>query len=210
MNNIQPNSHKYKREQQAKADSEKKRVEKKVISGTAKIKKKSEVRKFADVFIAEDAASVKRFVVDDLLVPGLKKLIVSIIKNSAEMIFGETGDRDRFSTGSRVGYISYDKYSRQRDDRRDRGASVRNRFDYDDIIFETRGDAEAARSQMEELIDRYGFCTVADLYDSVQLSAPYTSNKYGWTSLPAICNAEVVRLRDGGYILKLPRIEVLD
>lgn len=209
MEKIQPNSHKYKREQQEKAAGEKKKVGK-VISGTAKIKKKSEARKFADVFIAEDASNVKKFVVEDLLIPGVKKLIVSIIKNSAEMIFGETGDRDRFSTGSRVGYISYDKYARQRDDRRERNTAPRNRFDYDEIIFETRGDAEAARSQMEELIDRYGFCTVADLYDSVQLSAPYTSNKYGWTSLPAICNAEVVRLRDGGYILKLPRIEVLD
>ena len=209
MDKYPPNSHKYKQEQKEAAD--KKRVEKKVISGTAKIKKKSEARKFADVFIAEDAANVKKFVVEDLLIPGVKKLIVSIIKNSAEMIFGETGaDRDRFSNGSRVGYISYDKYSRQRDDRRDRNTVSRNRFDYDDIVFETRGDAEAARSQMEELIDRYGFCTVADLYDSVQLSAPYTSNKYGWTSIPAICNAEVVRLRDGGYILKLPRIEVLD
>lgn len=180
----------------------------KVVSGTAKVKKKSEVRKFADIFIAEDAAEVKRFIVDDLVVPGIKKLIVSIIKNSAEMIFGETGDRDRFSSGARLGYISYDKYSSsRRDDRRDRNTRTRTRFDYEDVIFESRADAENARMQMEEVIDKYGFVTVSDLYDMADLSAPYTGNRYGWTN---IRTAEPMRLRDGGYILKLPRIEVLD
>lgn len=207
MDKFQPNSHKYKQEQKEKAASESRNIQK-VVSGTAKVKKKSEVRKFADIFIAEDAAEVKRFVVEDLIVPGVKKLIVSIIKNSAEMIFGETGDRDRFSSGARLGYISYDKYSAsRRDDRRDRNTKARTRFDYEDVIFESRADAENARMQMEEVIDKYGFVTVSDLYDMADLSAPYTGNRYGWTN---IRSAEPVRLRDGGYILKLPRIEVLD
>lgn len=207
MDKFQPNSHKYKQEQKEKAAAESRNIQK-VVSGTAKVKKKSEVRKFADIFIAEDAAEVKRFVVEDLVVPGVKRLIVSIIKNSAEMIFGETGERDRFSSGARLGYISYDKYSAsRRDDRRDRNTKARTRFDYEDVIFESRADAENARMQMEEVIDKYGFVTVSDLYDMADLSAPYTGNRYGWTN---IRSAEPVRLRDGGYILKLPRIEVLD
>ena len=70
-----------------------------------------------------------------------------------------------------------------------------------DITFETRGDAEAVLEQMDDVIDRYGIVTVADMYDMADLTAPYTSNKYGWTS---INSAEVVRVRDG-YILKLPK-----
>lgn len=208
MNKFPPNSHKYKQEQKEKATAGESRQIQKVVSGKAKVKKKSEVRKFADIFIAEDFGEVKRFVVEDLVVPGVKKLIVSIIKNSAEMIFGESGERDRFSSGARLGYISYDKYSAsRRDDRRDRAPKSRTRFDYEDVIFESRADAENARLQMEEVIDKYGFVTVSDLYDMADLSAPYTGNRYGWTN---VRNAEPVRLRDGGYILKLPRIEVLD
>ena len=208
MDKFQPNSHKYKQEQKQKAAEGESRKIQKVVSGTAKVKKKSEVKKFADIFIAEDWDTVKKFIVEDMLVPGVKRLTVSIIKNTAEMIFGETGERDRFSSGARLGYISYDKYSSsRRDERRDRGTKTRTRFDYEDVIFETRADAENARMQMEEVIEKYGFVTVSDLYDMADLSAPYTGNRYGWTN---IRTAEPIRLREGGYILKLPRIEVLD
>ena len=60
---------------------------------------------------------------------------------------------------------------------------------------------------MDELIDAYGFVTVADLYDLVGVTGNYTDNKYGWTS---IRNAEPVRARGGGYILKLPRAIPID
>ena len=59
---------------------------------------------------------------------------------------------------------------------------------------------------MNEIIDRYGVVTVADLYDMADLSAPYTSNKYGWTS---VRNVEIGRVRDG-YVLKLSRAMPID
>ena len=70
------------------------------------------------------------------------------------------------------------------------------------MIFESRGEAEAALSKMDEVIDVYGTVSVADLYDMCDLTAPYTSNRYGWSNIQT---AEVARLRDGGYVLKLPR-----
>ena len=59
---------------------------------------------------------------------------------------------------------------------------------------------------MVDLIDTYGFVTVADMYDMAGLQAPYTSNKYGWTN---IRTAETVRGRDG-YMLKLPKAMPID
>ena len=59
---------------------------------------------------------------------------------------------------------------------------------------------------MEEVIDHYGFVTVADMYEMANMSAPFTANKYGWTS---IRTAEPVRVRDG-YILKLPKAMPID
>ena len=56
--NYKPNSHKYKEEQ--KAANDEKRAEK-VVQGKVKVKKKGEVRKFADVFVAEDAHNVKDY-----------------------------------------------------------------------------------------------------------------------------------------------------
>ena len=174
----------------------------KVVRGEVKTKKKSEVRKFADVFISEDVSNVKSYIVMDVLIPAAKKAISDIVTNGIDMIlYGETRSRKNSSTG----YVSYTRYS-DRDRREDRSRDSRSGFDYRELLFETRGDAEAVREQMELMIDRYGMVTVADLYDMADKSAPYTSNRYGWTS---VRNAEVVRVRDG-YEIKLPSALPID
>lgn len=79
-----PNSHRFREKQQ-----EEKRV-KKVVSGTVKIKKKGEMRKLADVFISEDVANVKSYVLMDVLVPAIKKAIVDIVENGINMVLMAT------------------------------------------------------------------------------------------------------------------------
>ena len=202
--NPKPNSHKYKAEQQSSVKEREKMQ--KVVKGTAKVKKKSAANKLTDVFIAEDASNVKSYIFTDVLVPAAKKLISDIVRDGIEMLlYGGTGRSGRDSHSSRPSYVQYSKYSDRRDDRR-YVPDVRNRFDFGDIIFETRGEAEAVREQMDDVIDRYGFVTVADMYDMAGLTEPYTANKYGWTN---IRTAEAVRMRDG-YILKLPKPMPID
>lgn len=196
-----PNSHRSKEEQKS---TDAKKVEK-VVKGTVKTKKKSEVRKFTDAFISEDAANVKSYVLLDVIIPTIKKTVVDIVTDSIHMIFLGTTARGKSSSGGTK--INYSNFYDPRDDRRYSEPRVnRNRFDYDDLIFESRGEAEAVLDQMEELIDRYHVVTVADMYDMADMTAPYTSNKYGWSNLR---NAEIIRVRDG-YIIKLPRAMVID
>lgn len=93
MEEYKPNSHKSKEEQKNLVPE--KRVEK-VISGTVKPKKKSEVQKFADVFISEDVNNVKSYIVMDVLVPAIKKAISDIVTNGIDMIlYGEAGKSKR-------------------------------------------------------------------------------------------------------------------
>ena len=175
-----------------------------VVSGVAKTRKKSEVSKFANIFISEDVSNVKSYILMDVLVPTFKKAILGAIDM---MLNGGKGSgySDRQSA-PKVSYRSY--YDDPRDDRRYSDApKVRARFDYDDIIYENRGDAEAVLDQMYDVVDHYGIVTVADMYDMARLPQPYTSNKYGWTRLR---NVEVVRLRDGRYMLKLPKALPID
>ncbi len=180
---------------------DKKHIEK-VINGTAKVRKKSEVAKLKDAFISEDAANVKTYILTDVLIPEIKRLLVNIIKDSADMFFNghvrRDGKRDRYNGD----YVSYDRFSSSRgDDRRRYESSRPSRFNYDDIVFNTRGDAEAVLDAMASDIRKYGFVTVSDLYDMVEQTAPFTGNNYGWTD---IRSATVERVYDG-YILKLPR-----
>lgn len=195
-----PNSNKYKKEQEEKKKEEKKLTS--VVSAGAKTKKKSEMAKLSDIFISEDIHNVKSYVFLDVLVPAIKKAISDIVTNGIDMIlYGDSGQSDRKRSGaSKVSYGSY--YRSDRD--RDRRESVRARsgFDFDDIVFDNRGDAESVLTAMEDVIDQYGVVSVGDLYDLADVSTNnYAINKYGWTDLRS---AEVVRTRDG-YMIKLPR-----
>ena len=167
---------------------------------TGKTRKKNEVRKFADAFISEDVHSVKDYIIQEVLLPAAKKAISEMVSSGIDMLlYGEAKsrnkDRDR---GSRVSYTKY--YERERDYERGTRTRVRG-YDYDDIILDTRREAEEVLDRMQDLVDTYGMVSVADLYDLVGISGSYTDNKYGWMHLRG---ADVQRVRDG-YLLKLPK-----
>ena len=196
-----PNSMKYKNEH--KDTHEEKKVEK-VVKGTV-VKKKNGVRKFTDIFISEDVANVKSYVLMDVLVPAIKKAISDIVTDGIDMIlYGGTGGNRKRSTNS--SYVSYRSYSDRKNDGPSDSSSSRIGYSYDDIILNTRSEAEEVLLSMTDLLDRYGVVSVADLYDLVGVTGNYTDNRYGWTN---IRNAEVVHVRDG-YLLKFPRAKLID
>lgn len=197
MNEYKPNSHKAK-----KTEERTKKVDK-VVTGKVKTKKKSEMSKFKDVFISEDISNVKSYVFLDVLIPAIKKALSDIIVNGTDMmLYGDIRDRKRSGSGN------YRNYSTS--GTRDSRGSERRRvgYDFDDIILDSRGEAEEVLSRMDELMDTYGVVSVADLYDLVGVSCNYTDNKYGWTG--SLRTAEAVRVRDGGYMLKLPRAVLIE
>lgn len=189
--NYQPNSHKAREEK--KEDAPKKIVEK-VVNGNVRTKR-NDARKFAEVFIAEDVKDVKSYILLDIIVPAIKRAIVSTV----EGLFGEAGSRKGNTNAS---YVSYRNYSDNRNDRVASTNRTRTGYSYNDIILDSRGEAEEVLTRMDELIDTYGEVTVADLYDLVGVTGEYTDNRYGWTSIK---NAEVVRAHGGGYLIKLPK-----
>lgn len=195
MNDYQGNSHRSKETVKNEAVQTKK-VER-VANG--KTRRKNELRKLADDFISEDVRSVKDYIVQEVILPTVKKAISEAISGGIDMLlYGETRPKNRGRNEGRVSYTKY--YERERD--YDRGARNRVRgYDYDDIILDTRREAEEVLDRMADLIDTYGVVSVADLYDLVGINGSYTDNKYGWTHLR---NADVQRVREG-YLLKLPK-----
>ena len=192
------NSHRSK-EGKTEALTDRKKVEK-VVHGRVRTKPKSGVSKITDIFISEDAANVKSYIVMDVLVPAVKKAISDIVRDGIDMIlYGESRGR---KSSSALGYVSYRDYSRSDDRDRFRDSRSRSSYAHDDIVLDSRGEAEEVLTRMDELIDTYGNVSVADLYDLVGKSSEYTDNKYGWTN---IRNAEPIRVRDG-YMLKLPKV----
>lgn len=203
---VVPNSNKYKESQkEAAAKKEEREIKKVITNGSVKTKKKTGLRKLTESVVSENASEVKGYLLSDVLIPALKKLVFDIISDGSSMfLFGKSS---RAGGGRHSGsYISYTSYSNKDREQGRYSTATRTRFNYDELIFPSRGEAEAVLMQMEDVIARYGFVTVCDLYDMVDLTAPYTSQKYGWTN---IRNAEAVRTFDG-YVLKLPKATLID
>ena len=212
MENYTPNSHKYKAEQKEKekaATEERKKVEK-VTSGVVKVKKKSETRKFLDNLMGDQVQDIKSSIKNDYIIPAIRNTIWDVFTNTLDMILfgGSGGGRSRRrSTSDKISYRSfYDDRrsdSRRYDDRRDRS---RSGFDYDELVLETRGEAQAVLNAMDNMMDEYKIVSVADMYDLIGETCPYTAYKYGWTN---IRNAEIVRVHDG-YIIRMPKAMPID
>lgn len=197
--NLPDNSHKNRNEKKEAAANNEKRVEK-VIKGKAKVKK-NEMRKLTDVFISEDVANVKSYILMDVIVPAVKKAIYDLVVGTLDMsLYGGRGG-DKRSTADKVSYrTDYNGVSRRDDRTYNRNRTVSG-YSYDDIVVDTRGEAETVLMRMDEIMEEYESVRVADLYDLVGVTGNYTDNNYGWTN---IRNAEVVRVRDG-YKIKMPR-----
>ena len=158
MNDIKPNSHKYKAE-----NSEKKKIEPVVKSG-AKLRKKNELQKVAGSIISEDAKSVKSYILMDVLVPAIKDAIEDIVTNGIRMLLrGDTSARRSGPSGG-ISHISYNKAY----DRRDRSSLDRPRgvMDFDDLILPTRYEAEEVLRSLDDLIETYRIVSVADMYEA--------------------------------------------
>lgn len=198
--NLPDNSKAARKEKQVIASntepSEDKRVEK-IVHGTVK-KRENKVRKLTDIFIADDVTNVKDYILMDVIVPSVKKAIYDLIVGALDMsLYGGRGGGDsRRPVADKVSYRDYNSVTRR--DTRQRTTSS---YSYDDIVLDTRGEAEAVLSRLDEIMDEYKIVRVADLYDLVGVSGDYTDNNYGWTN---IRNAKVVRVRDG-YKIDMPR-----
>lgn len=183
----------------------------KVISGSVVQKKKPLFKRMCESFLGDDINSVSSYIIHDVIIPATKNTISDMVSGGIEMLlFGESkGTRTRRDKGK--SYVSYSNYYNKSDSRRDDKKDTRSRnnrasHNFDDIVLESRGEAEEVLSHLVDLVDDYGTASVADLYDLVGITGNFTDNKYGWTNLR---EARVSRVRDG-YLIELPRTVVLE
>lgn len=181
----------------------------KPITNNVAVKKESEFKKFKKNFFAEDAKTVKGQVFTSVIIPGIQRLITDMVKTSIDVLI--YGGRSKDNRDSRAGYVSYSSYSNRnaRSEYNKIPEAVYNKnsaFSFNEVVLFDRGDAEEVLMSLRDQIDRYGMVSVADFYDMVGQSAPYTANKYGWRNLD---NVVIDRVRDG-YSINFPKATPLE
>ena len=177
-----------------------------VVSGKVIKKQRTFGQKLAETFFGDDARSVGDYLLNDILVPAMKSTLSDMVGGGIEMLlFGErkSSTRGRLFRDRDRSYVPYNRMSRRDDvdDRRYISKAARSRHDFDEIILETRGEAEDVLSHVVDIIDDYGVASVADYYDLLGVEGNFTDNKYGWTN---VSDAYITRTRDG-YSIRLPR-----
>lgn len=128
----------------------------------------------------------------------MRKALSDIICEKVDkLIFNDKASR---TNGYRV---SYRNYSENRND--SNRVSYRDynpkRHVTEEIIFDSKKDAEDILAKMNEFIDTYGFVTIADYYELCSIEkSTFRDNQYGWTNLDEM---EVAHCRNG-YFIKMP------
>ena len=187
------------------APTEHKQKLQQVVNKPATRKKETTADKIKKAFFGEEVTNVKDYMIFDIAIPALRATISDMLCGGIQAVFGGSYKK------SKKGGIDYASVNRNRiasnRDREDRSYSSRS-TPVDDILIETRAEAEEVLSQLSDLAYDYGQASYADLYDLVGISANFTDEKYGWFK-GDLRTASVRRVRDG-YLLVLPRASRLD
>ena len=196
-------------EKTEKTEKTEKRVER-VTTGEVTRRKPNVGKRLSNIFVQGDANSATTFVLHEVLVPAARDIVAEAFAQWFDrLLFGESRTSMR-RTNRPNGHVSYNRMSSRmsgpdRADRRDLSNTGRSSHNFDEIVLETRNEADEVLDNLYSLINTYDEATVADLYELVGISGQYTDSKWGWTELRG---AGVTRVRNG-YLLDLPRPEPL-
>lgn len=205
MEGYEPNSFRYKEEKKAKERPKDLKIEK-VVTGEVIRHKKKLLRRAAEALGLPEGRGTLDYLLKDIGIPMLKEMLYTFVVSGASMtLFNEVRDRTRFgsgytpySKGSRITVVGGSQNAPERPVRR----AVAS---FDDVVLQTKAEAEDVLFRLSDLCENYGEATVSDLYACVGITAAYPLQNYGWKSL---ADARIVAVRDG-WLLDLPKEQYL-
>lgn len=182
----------------------------KVTLSQARIGKAPLGVRLKETFVGGDVEEVRSYVFFEVVVPAIKSMLFDTVVASADQMLFGNGPRSgtlKAAANTIAGRIDYNKTSTQRS----KGGRVeqrptitsrdRSQHNFDSVILETRGEAAGLLEEMERVISDYGWVSVSDFYEMVDITGEFTDEKWGWHSV----DGAVVRPARGGYTVVLPK-----
>lgn len=187
----------------------------KVVVGEVTSRPQSLGKRLKNALIGGDSKSALHYVIVEVVIPQAKDMLAEATSQAIErLIFGEARSSYRRPSSRTTGstYTNYTRYSEKgnrplgRTIREERATISLRSNDLQDLIFESRADAQAVLEQMYEFLEEYHLVSVADLMTMIDKTSRHTDQKWGWESL----QGSDIRTTRGGYLLILPRPISLD
>lgn len=182
------------------------------------LKKPSFGQRLKETFIATDIQDVGDYIVWDIIVPSIGRLINDAICGASNRIFlggGSTPSNLSYSRGvTRPNVTNYANRSRSQtqsgvvkvETRPIPAQRTRSNFNLNNWGPISRPTAETILSRAVDYLEQYGRITVNDYYEIAEefldfdFKLDYTAQNWGWKSLNT---AEIVNVT-GGSVIKLP------
>lgn len=183
------------------------------LKGNTSTSKRSMNTILRSIFNSQDVEEVKNYILLDVVIPKVKTALCTIAQDAVNAIFwGTDGRPPGQATSMNVSRVSYSQQSAPTRYTNYATTSTRASLSrsapiFDDVVFEYRTDAEEVLNKLREAIRAFGVVSVNDAYDCCELSAPYTANNYGWTSLDT---AYIDRNRQGKFVIRFPKAMPID
>lgn len=173
-----------------------------VSENSVKVKKPTMGKKLMQMFFTSDFDSVKKWVLEDKIIPGAKNLFLDTLSMML------TGDSRSRSSSRRTDYTKV--YVGSSSEERRNEIIAKSRSDYRDLVFVTREDAETVVDRMKATLDEYETVSVLDVFDFANSSSlsRTTDNYYGWRELPEPTKEYVIST-SAGFELRLPPVVTL-
>jgi hypothetical protein len=185
-----------------------------VVTGKVVRRKKSALSRFGETLFRGET-SVFGHLLHEVLVPTIKELITAMaIQGLEKTLYGEvrstrsvigargtsivgrpTTNYNGVSTGRGVGISPTGR----------RPVMQPSAVDIENIIVETKDEAQLVIDQLWTTSQQYGHASVGHLNNLIGQTSVYTDHNYGWTDLTQMTARRV----PGGYLIVLPPVENL-
>lgn len=179
---------------------------KSVVTGTVSVKKKS--GGVTGTVWGKYVKPALIFAGVSIILPALKDMAEDAITSMIRGAFSG-GDYSRSRRSSGNGYVNYSDFGKPKRENQVREISQRARatHDFGELVLETRVECDRILSDLQDLIDKYGYAKVSDMYDAAGITPSFTDDKWGWDDLNG---AHARRVPGGGYLLVMPKPVAID
>ena len=195
------------------------------------LEQKSMAAKFKETFIKEDLSDVGDYILWEIIIPSIGRIINDAICGASNRIFlgGGAVPSNLYKEGGITRVARTDYTARSRSQTRavreiSSGSQVvpastnRNDFHLNEWGPVSDGLLHAILSKALDVIDAYGVINVEEFYDIARephevngqiqqlefdFKVPYTAQKWGWNNLNT---AEIIPVGGGKSVLKLPKV----
>ena len=155
----------------------------------AKKENKTFLQRIRAAIFVSNPKDIKNALIEDVLIPSIRDTFADICYSIVDVAIygrgagrrGRRGSRSTRSNTSGSTVVDYNKEStKNRKNRATRGSSG---YDFDNVIYESREEADEVFNDMVDTLNEYGEVTVYYFYERSGITAEFTDQDWGWKSL---------------------------